>query len=257
MKGLITAIRTLTIIPVRGKESEDLSSSIPWFPVVGLLLGLVIVGTGLVWARFIRIDWTVGVATLFMAAEISLTGGLHLDGLADWADAIGGHQKRKEKLSIMKDSHLGTFGALALMMALLAKWVAFGRLFSSGTTIWILAVFIISRDMMVELISTLPYARSGEGMAKAFIEGVSLKKRIWSHAISLCICLCFGPLGIALFGVGWLITKAMGIYYQKGFGGITGDLLGATNEILEITLLMICALPGGLIFCYTGWGWLL
>ena len=256
MKGLISAIRTLTIIPVPGKESENLSSSLPWFPIVGLLLGLILLGISQIWTRLFPIDWPRGAATVLLAAEIFLTGGLHLDGLADWADAFGSRQTREKRLAIMKDSHLGTFGVLALILALLIKWVAFERLFSFGSTIWLLPVFVISRGMMAELISTLPYARTGEGMARAFVKGVSPKNRIWSHTITLCLCLYLGPSGLALVGVGWMITRLLGIYYRRGFGGITGDLLGTTNEIVEIMLLMICALPGEFILRYRGWSWL-
>jgi adenosylcobinamide-GDP ribazoletransferase len=167
---------------------------------------------------------------------------------------MGAYQKRESRLSIMKDSHIGSFAVLAIVVVLLAKWVALNRLLSSGTILWLVPVLIISRGMMVELITTLPYARSGEGMARPFVEGASGRKRMWTHFISLCLCACFGPAGLALYGMGWLISRTFGIFFSRGFGGITGDLLGATNEMLEAILLTICALPGGLIVSYAHWG---
>ena len=257
IKGFINAIRTLTIIPVPGDEGEDLSSSLPWFPVVGLILGLILFFVGTIWIKIFVPDWPGGGAIILLSAGIILTGGLHLDGLADWADAMGGGHKREKRLLILKDSHLGAFGVLALIIVLLVKWVAFERLLSSGSIMWLLPVFIISRGMMVELMTTLTYARPGDGMARPFVNGASPNQRIWAHAISLCLCLCFGPAGLALFGAGWIVTGLSGILYQRWFGGITGDLLGTTNEMVEALLLMLCALPGGLILNYSGWSWLL
>ncbi len=257
IRGFINAIRTLTIISVPGDESRDLSSSLPWFPVVGLALGLILLFMGVIWAKIFVPGWPEGGAIILLTAGIIITGGLHLDGLADWADAIGGGQKRENRLLILKDSHLGTFGVLALIIVLLVKWVALKRLLSFGSKIWLLPVFIISRDKMVELITTLPYARSGDGMARPFVDGASPNQRIWAHAISIFFCLCFGPAGLALFGAGWIMAGLSGVLYQRWFGGITGDLLGTTNEMVESSLLMLCALSGGLILDYSGWSWLL
>ena len=257
IKGLGTALRTLTLIPWPWEESKDFSSSLPWFPVVGLLLGLIIYAIGLPWNSLPLLRWPAGIALLMVVTETWLTKGLHLDGLADWADSIGGFLQREKRLAIMKDTSLGAFGALALIIALSAKWIALERLFISDSTLWVLAIFVISRDMMVELITTLPYARVGEGMAKAFINRASLKHRVISHTISLLLCIPFGPLGLVLFAVGLLETSLFGVRCRHRFGGITGDLLGTANEMVEVSLLMICALPGKSILSYTGWSWII
>jgi len=256
MDGLRIALRTLTLIPVPGKERGEFSSSLPWFPVVGLILGLILLFMGVIWIKISAMDWPGGGAVFLLAAEIILTRGLHLDGLADGADAIGGAQKKEDRLLVMKDSHLGTFGVLALIIVLLVKWVALKRLLGFGSIMWLLPILIISRDMMVELIASLPYARSGEGMARPFVNGALPNQRIWAHIITVCPCLYFGPAGLLLLVVGWIIARLFRILYQKWFGGITGDLLGATNEMVEAILLMICAFPGGLILYYTGWNWI-
>ena len=256
VKGLITAIRTLTIIPVPGRESEKLNYSIPWFPFVGLILGLILYAIGKIWTNIFALSWSGGGAVIILAAEIILTRGLHFDGLADWADTMGASREREARLNIMKDSRLGTFGVLALIIVLLIKWVAFERLLSSGSIILLIAVLIISRDMMAELITTLPYARSGDGMARPFVKGASPRQRVWAHASAFFLCLFFGPAGLALFCMGWIITMFFGIWFQRCFRGVTGDLLGTTNEMVEMILFMCCALPGDLILCYTGWGWI-
>ena len=255
MKGFVIALRTLTLISWPGKESEDLSTSLPWFPVVGLFFGLILYGIGYLWTKLLLGQWMAGTALLMVGVEVWLTRGLHLDGLADWADSIGGFQEREKRLAIMKDASLGAFGVLALVLALMAKWVAFERILCTGSFIWLLPMFALSRGMMVDLITTLPYAREGEGMARVFVKGASPKHRLASHLISLGICLPFGPIGLTFFGIAGLITVLFKGRCRKRFGGITGDLLGTANEMVEICLLMVCALPGKVILYYIGWAW--
>jgi adenosylcobinamide-GDP ribazoletransferase len=155
----------------------------------------------------------------------------------------------------MKDVSLGTFGVLVLILILMAKWVCLERMMSSVSVVWIVVIMTVSRAVMVEVITTLPYARKGEGMAGPFVEGASNKHRVVSHILALGLCLFFGPLGVALFVLAWLIIRLFGARCRKQFGGITGDLLGTANEMVEVLLLMICALPGKSILCYTGWAW--
>ena len=241
MRGLITAVRTLTIIPVPGRNYTGYAAALPWFPVVGVLLALILWGIGTLWMQCGGDRWPQAGAVLLLGAQVFLTRGLHLDGLADWADALGGHTDRTRRLAIMRDSHLGTFGVLALLLALMAKWVALEQLIISGAVSRLLIVLTVSRGMMVVLISTLPYARAGEGLAAPFVLAGGLKQRLIALTVTFCLCLCFGPVGLALFCVGWVVTKRLGASYQKGFGGITGDLLGAANEIVEVILLTLCA----------------
>ena len=255
--GLGAALTTLTVIPWFGKESGDLADSLPWFPVIGLFLGFVLYCMGLLFNLLPVPRWPEGIALLLVAAGVWLTRGLHLDGLADWADSIGGTRDRRRRLAIMKDVSLGAFGVLAVVLALLAKWVAFGRLLSCGSTIWIPLVFVVSRGMMVELITTLPYARSEEGMGGPFVEGACARHRVISHCLSLALCLPLGPAALGLYFLGWIETRIYSGRIERHFGGVTGDLLGTANEMIEISLLMICALPGDFVLCYTGWAWLL
>lgn len=257
IRGLGCALTTLTLISWPGKEDEDLATSLPWFPVVGLFLGLILYATGLVWALLLHGQWLAGAALLMVGIEVWLTRGLHLDGLADWADSIGGFHEREKRLAIMKDVSLGAFGVLALILALMAKWLAFERILSSGSAICLLVILSFSRGMMVELITTLPYAREGEGMARPFVNGASNRHRLGSHLITLGICLPFGPIGLAFFGIAGFMTLLFKGRFRNQFGGITGDLLGTANEIVEICLLIICALPGKSIVYYIGWSWVI
>lgn len=255
LRGLGIAVRTLTALPWPWGESEDFGLSLPWFSLVGLALGMIVYTLSLVWGMLPFGRWTAGAALILLMSDVCLTRGLHLDGLADWADSLGGFREKEGRLEIMKDVHLGSFGGLALILALLARWAVFERMLSSGSVLWVAAVYAISRDVMVALITTLPYARSGEGMARAFVDGASPRRRVVSHAVCLLVCIPFGPLGMAFFGLAGWMTLCFRGRYRRGFGGITGDLLGTANEVVEISLLFLCALPGERILDFTGWAW--
>jgi adenosylcobinamide-GDP ribazoletransferase len=255
MRGLGTAIRTLTSIPVPGGEEKDLSSALPLFPIVGLVLGAILWLSGILWSLLPFSKWNSGCALLVVILDVLLTRGLHLDGLADWADSMGGFD-RDRRLAIMKDSSTGAFGTIAIILCLMAKWIVFERIISSGALFWIMPVMIISRSMMVELITTMSYARSEEGMARPFVDNATGNKRVLSLIIALALCLLFGPVGAGLFLLAWIVILILRIYLRRQFGGITGDLLGATDEVIEIILLTVCALPGKFISNYMFCGWL-
>ena len=256
MRGFITAMKTLTIIPLPGRENERFSSSLIWFPVVGLILGLIIYGTGWLWIRHLGLDWPGGGAVVVLIAQVVLTRGLHLDGLADWADALGGRPDKASRLAVMKDPRVGAFGVIALVTVQLAKWVAIERMLSLGSFVWIVFIMVISRGMMVVLMTTLPYARTIEGMAYPFLKDIPHGHRLFAHIVCLFICLFAGPAGLFFWGLGWIITKILSVSFTHGFGGVTGDLLGATNEIVEMILLGIGATWGRFMIEHIGWGWL-
>lgn len=253
MKGFIMAVRTLTIIPIPGETDEKYSSSFIWFPFVGFLLGLIIYFAAALWTNMTGVTWSRGGSFLIILIEICLTRGLHIDGLADWADAIGSHSNKEKRLIIMKDSLLGTFGVIAVVMTLLVKFIAFEKILSSGSFLAIPFIFAITRGMHVELMTTMPYARAGNGLAKPFVDAASPLNKIKTRIITILISLCLGPIGLLFFIIAWISTKILGSTYKRYFGGITGDLMGTTSELLEALLLFICAVAGGHILVYFGW----
>jgi adenosylcobinamide-GDP ribazoletransferase len=255
--GFGTALKTLSLFPwIRGQR-EDFAASLYWFPVIGLVLGTILYGITVLLRHLPIMIWPEGAAVIIIIIEALVTRGLHMDGLADWADSFGGFKQREKRLEIMKDASLGAFGVLALILALMAKWVAYTRLFESGAMVWVLALFALSRDMMVDLITRLPYARKGEGMASPFVGHGKVRHRNVSHGIALVICLFFGPLGILFFAFGLIAVRLLGMHFRGAHGGITGDLLGAANEMVGTSLLVVCAVWGKGIVYYTGWQWIL
>jgi adenosylcobinamide-GDP ribazoletransferase len=201
--------------------------------------------------------WPGGAAVFLIALEVWLTRGLHMDGLADWADSVGGGNDRERRLAIMKDVRMGAFGVLALVVAVLVKWIALERILRAGAGIWIPVAFTLSRGMLVGLMSSLPYARSHEGMARPFTEGASYRHQVASFLLCLGVCSVYGPLGLGALGIAWGATRLFGARCRVVFEGVTGDLLGTANEMVTLSLLVLAALPGKEILWYTGWAWII
>lgn len=241
MHGLRSALRTLTLIPVPAGGGEDLGRALPWFPLVGLILGATLYAVDPVFRLLLADPWPAGAALLIVLLETLLTRGLHLDGLGDWADSLGGYFDRERRLAIMKDVHIGAFGVAAIVLDLLAKWIACERLVAAGRASLLIPVAILSRGMMVWLITTLPYARAGDGMGRPFVQGANPGRCGAALAVCLLVCVPFGLAGIGLFMLAWVTTMLLGLRWRRSFGGITGDLLGTANEGLGVVLLMACA----------------
>jgi adenosylcobinamide-GDP ribazoletransferase len=235
MKGLITAIQTLTILPIRGKGCEDFAESLPWFPLVGLLLGSIL--TGLAYAG--RMVQPEAMAVLLLIASVLLTRGFHLDGVADCADGFGGGYSRERVLAIMKDSSTGAFGAIALILLLLTKWVALTHLLQTGNVEILLIAYAGSRALQVEQMVRLPYARQ-TGTAASFVQGATTRHRLIALVSAGVIAILLkGILGLIYLSLAWIAAFLFGAYCRKRVGGITGDLLGATSELTETLILFL------------------
>ncbi|HOX07863.1 MAG TPA: adenosylcobinamide-GDP ribazoletransferase [Planctomycetota bacterium] len=254
LRGLVTALRTLTILPVPGRDAEGFGSALPFFPLVGALLGAAIWGLVEACGQLPDYGWSMGAAAAAVVGGIVLTRGLHLDGLADWADGFGGGRDRESTLRIMKDPAIGAFGAMALASVLLLKFAAVARLAASGTALWLVAAATVSRTVQVDLMVSLPYARAEGGKAGPFVQGA----RGWHLAAALAAVLVillgiFGPLGAAALAAGWLFGRLFGLWCRRRVGGVTGDLLGAGSELVETALLVAAAAAGSQLAKCSGW----
>ncbi len=259
--GLTTAFRTLSILPLPGKTmgrdagASGMAASLTWFPCVGLVIGAALYGLTVLAGLLPSGAWPGGVALVVTVGTVILTRGLHLDGLADAADAFGSLAPRERMLFIMKDSRVGTFGVLAIVIVLGTKWIAVARLVESGTAVWIVAACVISRAAQVELAVALPYARAEGGTARGFIEGARGLHRLIAWLLALAIVTAvLGPAGAAALAGGWLLTRVLAWRYMRVLGGVTGDLLGATSELVETAILFACAVAGAHLTEWTGWG---
>ena len=242
MKRLLLALQFLTIIPVRVKRvtNKDLPGSAAYFPVIGLLIGCVLAGA-IIFGKYINFP-DIGLSAIIAVLLAILTGGIHLDGLADLFDAIGSRKNREEMLAIMREPRIGTMGAIAIAGSLLLKTTLFLSLAAPLQIEPVILMCVISRWAMVFLMYRFHYARE-EGKAKAFLEGMNTRIFAIATAFTLILSLAIGQIqGLAALGICALVMYFGGKYLSKRLGGITGDVLGAANEITEILCLIIICL---------------
>jgi adenosylcobinamide-GDP ribazoletransferase len=219
------AIQFLTILPVPAPNKNGA----PWFPVVGALIGLIAAAAML----------TPMHATLAIFAVIVLTGGLHEDGLADVCDAVRAGRTKERMLDILKDSRIGSYGAIGIVLSILVRWQSMTHI---TTDAWIkLPVAMgLSRAAMVLLAATTPAAAPGLG--EHFRSNLPRGTLIWIAVQSLALAfavpqfLGWMALGVILMSI--LLTRW---WFMRRLGGITGDCLGFQCQIAEAVALMVFA----------------
>ena len=241
MRGMITAIRTLTAIPCPGKDADEMSSSLPWFPIVGFLIGSALLLIAIITQRITGETLPEITAIFIVLASALLTRGIHLDGLADFADGFWGSMQREKVLKIMKDSCIGTYGTIALIIILLTKWVCIINLLKNHAGIWIVAAMVISRTIQVNLASLYPYARQTDGTGAPFIKNARpfhAKIATITATVILMILLKSVWIPIITIATGWIISILLGAWSKRRIGGVTGDIIGAGSELTETAILI-------------------
>ena len=241
MRGFVTAVRTLTVFPIPGKDEASLSSALPWFPATGATLGAILFGFSVL-SGFLFPQSVLLTGGLVLLLQCVFTGGIHLDGLADACDALFSLTDRKKKLEIMKDSRLGTYGVLSLFFVLLIKWLLICELAEFREMGLLVLAMLISRTIQVELAVTMPYARTTEGTAKLFIEGAGLKHRVAAWGSASILAAGFGPFALLALPLALLTGWFLKLYFSRKVGGVTGDLLGAASEYVELVVLAVVVL---------------
>jgi len=217
-------------------DAGALARSMFWFPWVGALLGVSFWGA---WAGLPRILPAPAAAGVLLCFTVWITGGLHLDGLADTVDGLGGGQTPTERLRIMKDSRVGTFGVLALVLVLVLKFSFFLSLAGKGGAAAGLILYpVVSRWGMVLLAYLSPYARPEGGLGQAMTLGVSARTLAGATASAAALAAAaFGVRGLILLAAAGLAVWLGSLYCRKQLGGVTGDVLGAADEALEVLVL--------------------
>lgn len=238
LNTFLAAVIFLTRLPV-GRfyqfREEEVALSTIYFPVVGSLIGL---AGGLALLTSAVVPSFVAVL-LSMLVTICLTGGLHEDGLADSADGLIGGLDRERRLEIMKDSRIGVYGALALWFSLTAKLVLVQTLLAASLVTAIRASVIahcLGRLATVALLSALPYVRLEYSKSSHFGNKVTF--------LHVAIVLVFGIIlsllllhlqGVICWAIAIVVTFVCGLYFKDKIGGITGDCLGAANQLVELS----------------------
>lgn len=234
--ALLIAIQFLTVIPItlpKLPTTYQTTLSLAFYPVVGLMIG------GILWLLAMLLPLpTLLLSAILLLCWVWLTGGLHLDGLADTADGwVGGYGDKNRTLHIMKDPNCGAMGVIAIIMILLLKWASIHSLLTLDHAIGLTVIPILGRVSTLLLFLTTPYIRkNGIGSALQYanrfviitaglISSLSLMIFGWQHALVLC-------------GVFLAVVIFLRHHFIKRLGGMTGDTLGATIEISETVLLI-------------------
>lgn len=232
------AIGLLTRLPVTTDSTRGAAAA--WaFPLVGLIIGALAAGLG--WfALALGLSAPI-TAALVIATQVMITGAMHEDGLADTFDGLWGGWDREHRLEIMKDSQIGTYGVIALIMSLLLRWTALSTLIHGGalfTTLIVTAT--LSRMPMVFIMATLPHARDG-GLS-ASVGRAGLVTAYMALGIALPACLIAPiPAGIIALIMAAFAATVIALIALRKIGGQTGDILGASQQCAEIAALLTLA----------------
>ncbi len=234
-------------VPSVPYERDSLARAVKFFPIVGLLIGA---GSVLLYfALAPHLSMTV-VSLLIVVYLVAITGSLHEDGLADSADGFGGGWERERVLAIMRDSRIGTYGAAALILSLLARVVLIASLPRTQAAAYLIAAPVLSRWTTLPLSFFLPPARdrgpdSGPDHSCDHIDGQGARIARLTTSSSLILgslltfAIVFAVLHVhavapVLVSIG--VTLLTALYYKRRIGGITGDCFGATNQLSEIAV---------------------
>ena len=241
LNGLITALRTLSIFPVPGRESNRPSSALPWFVVVGAVLGGIHVLIAMVLLRSTP-GMTVFAGLLLAVLNYTLTGALHIDGLADTADAFGTPHDREKTLAILKDPHIGSFGVVAIVCIVLWRLIAMQELLTHDAVVWTVFGLGTSRILQALVLSTFPYSRGTEGKAYGYSGGrwiVPILLLQFAGVVSLG-CVLYGVIPVLIpFAIAVAAGSVPVLLYMKRIGGVTGDCIGAMTEVYEVVFLSV------------------
>ncbi len=236
-QDILSAISLLTRLPVALATAPRANGCWAW-PLAGLTVGAASV---LVAASAHRFGVPAApAAVLALITSALLTGGLHEDGLADSADGLIGGRDRAHRLEIMKDSRIGSYGALAMGLILLLRCFALATLITAGEWGAILAIAALSRAPMAVLMALLPNAR-GAGSAQS-LGRPSQNSAGLALALGLGLAVAvsgFTALPVALAAA--VVTFLFGAYAKAKIGGQTGDILGASQQLTEAAMLTVAA----------------
>lgn len=239
MSGLLVALRYLTLVPLPGAHVGPgaLGRAAGWFPVVGLVLGAFLLAVDVL----ARVIFPPLLAALVVVGAWKLaTGGLHLDGLADCADGLGGPDP-EGRLAIMRDARIGAFGTAVLILVLMLDAVALSGIGTASRWRVLLVVPAIARAAPALLGRVLPVARPN-GLGAAFHAGLGATPAAMALAVAFAAAVAaLGLLGVIVVCAAWLVALLVGSVMTGRLGGVTGDVHGAAIEIAELTALLTVA----------------
>ena len=253
LRHFLLALQFFTRIPVTGRLAAwvgyspgMLRASAAHFPAVGWLVGAIgaaaFCGAMALWPGLVA-------AVLCVVVTVLLTGAFHEDGLADVADGLGGTQDRARALEIMRDSRIGAFGALALVLALGLKLALLATLGTAGTASACAALagaHVLSRLMPLAPMRWLPHVSGEAAKSKPLADAVDdralVVAALWSVPAVALLAWVFGvPAALGALAAAALATLALMRWFRQRLGGFTGDCLGATQQVAELAIYLALA----------------
>jgi adenosylcobinamide-GDP ribazoletransferase len=234
MTRLLAALAFLTRVPIRRSfDASEVGRAALFFPLVGAGIGLLQLGALRLLSPHLP---SLLAAVLVVALSAWVTRGLHLDGLADFADGLGGGSTREDVLRIMRDPAVGAFGVIALVLVLAVKIAAVDALPSLEAVVLAPA---LARWTAVPIGFFLPYARQSQGLGAAMTGGAGRFELFGSTVLAVALSFLF-PWKLAVFS--WaavlLMSLLVGSIARKRLRGMTGDVLGASVELTEASVLV-------------------
>jgi adenosylcobinamide-GDP ribazoletransferase len=247
IRNFITALQFLTIVRVKKDhivEEGNLAKSMVYFPLVGFLIGFLLVYADRFFALF-ALPHTIA-TFLLIIISVLFTRAIHIDGLADTLDGLMGGRNHSSRLDIMRDSSLGTAGALGIVIVLFMKYLCLNNLYEGDRIVALLVAPVVGRWSQTYMVFNANYGRE-DGMGKAFVghlrsSGLAAASAI-AIALSAFVLPGLDPHSLVFFSVlicGVLLLTILGKHYLvRKLGGVTGDAIGAMSELNEVLVLLI------------------
>jgi len=229
------AVQFLTRVPIRLRAAPDLAACVPWFPVVGGLIGATI---GAVVAGLMEVVPSSVAATVGIVFGLILTGAFHEDGLADTADALGGWNPEQRR-QILKDSRHGSYGVAAMCSTIVLRVVCVASLGPAAAFAGLVAAHTLGRGASVAVMGTAPPVPT-EGLGADYARGLRALPTVLGVAASLVIgAIATGWWVAPLAAAAGLGAVAVAVLARRAFGGVSGDLLGAVEQVGECLVLVV------------------
>jgi len=231
-------IRALGFLTVVGRSAPPDPSTLRWFPFAGALIGLTVGG---LWWGAAEVWSPALAAALVVAADLAITGMLHLDGLTDTADGVLPHLGRARRLAVMAEPTVGAFGVGVAVVVLLVRWAAFAML--APSVVLVGGLWCVARSVMAVALRAVPYAREGGGLASAFVGtrswfGLALVGTALALGLGVLAAGTAGAVAVVAAAVAGAGVVALGV---SRLGGYTGDVLGAAGMMAETVGLVAAA----------------
>jgi adenosylcobinamide-GDP ribazoletransferase len=234
----LAALQFLSIIPVRLPRTVPAAAfpnAVVWLPVIGGLLAEIVALVDLLLAPVLPAS---AVAAIDLALLAVITGGLHLDGLADAADGLLGNLSRERRLDVMREGGIGAFGAAALCLTLLVEYGALVGIAPEARPWALVVAACISRWGMSLMLGVFPYARAA-GAGTPFRSGLRPGHVLVAAVVALGLALLLADrAGVLLFATGTMVALAVGVVAMRRIGGCTGDVYGAGGELAFAAVLV-------------------